>query len=72
MPGRQVQEMAPAIITRSHATAAAAPAPAPAPTPVPIAARMAELGVDIATMARRMNKSEEEVKLMLRRQAARS
>lgn len=68
MPGRQVQEMAPAIITRSHA----APAAAPATAPVPIAARMAELGVDIATMARRMNKSEEEVKLMLRRQAARS
>lgn len=67
MPGRQVQEMTPAIVTRSHAAPAA-----PAPTPVPIATRMAELGVDVATMARRMNKSEEEVKLMLRRQAARS
>lgn len=37
----------------------------------PVANRMAELGVDVQTLARRMNKSEEEVKLMLRRQAVR-
>ncbi|MGE5596188.1 MAG: hypothetical protein ACM3S1_09160 [Hyphomicrobiales bacterium] len=33
-----------------------------------IAARMNDLGVDIPALARRMNRSEEEVRLLLRRQ----
>ena len=32
-----------------------------------IAARMSELGMDIPALARRMQKSEEEVRLLLRR-----
>ena len=55
----------PAVVTRPQ------PAPVFAQANVPVSARMAELGVDVATMARRMNKSEEEVRLMLRRQALR-
>ena len=37
-----------------------------------IAARMSELGVDIPALARRMHKSEEEVRLLLRRGAVTS
>ncbi len=33
-----------------------------------LAARLAETGVDVAALARRMQKSEEEVRLLLRRQ----
>lgn len=36
--------------------------------PAAIAARMDGLGVDVPTLARRMNRSEEEVRLLLRRQ----
>ncbi len=35
-----------------------------------IAARMSELGIDVPALARRMRKSEEEVRLLLRRQGA--
>lgn len=35
-----------------------------------IAARMSELGIDVPDLARRMRKSEEEVRLLLRRQEA--
>ena len=35
-----------------------------------IAARMSELGIDVPALARRMQKSEEEVRLLLRRQGA--
>ncbi len=34
----------------------------------PLAGRLAEMGVDIPALARRMQKSEEEVRLLLRRQ----
>ena len=37
-----------------------------------IAARMSELGVDVPALARRMHKSEEEVRLLLRRGAVTS
>lgn len=36
--------------------------------PAAIAARMDGLGVDVSALARRMNRSEEEVRLLLRRQ----
>lgn len=35
-----------------------------------IASRMSELGIDVPALARRMRKSEEEVRLLLRRQGA--
>lgn len=35
-----------------------------------IAVRMSELGIDVPALARRMRKSEEEVRLLLRRQGA--
>lgn len=47
------------------ATAPATPRPA---SPATLAARIGESGVDIAALARRMRKSEEEVRLLLRRQ----
>jgi hypothetical protein len=62
---------------RAQAAYTAPRTPLAAPAPVQpvmsadaasIAARMAELGVDIPSLARRMRKSEEEVRLMLRRQ----
>jgi hypothetical protein len=37
---------------------------------LPVAARLNELGIDIPALARRMRKSEEEVRLLLRRQGA--
>ncbi len=79
--GRAIELEAP---QPEHVRTRVAPAASPAPTPMmsnayaaaattgaPVANRMAELGVDVSTLARRMNKSEEEVKLMLRRQAVR-
>ncbi len=60
------------IVTRAKAAPSPVATQMAAQMAVPVATRMAELGVDVATMARRMNKSEEEVRLMLRRQAARS
>ena len=44
------------------------PAPRPAAPATSLAARVAETGVDVAALARRMRKSEEEVRLLLRRQ----
>jgi hypothetical protein len=54
-----------------NAYAASRPAPAVArPESADIAARMSELGMDIPALARRMQKSEEEVRLLLRRNAS--
>jgi hypothetical protein len=53
------------------AYAATRPGPAAArPDSAAIAARMSELGMDIPALARRMQKSEEEVRLLLRRNGA--
>ena len=51
--------------------ARATPAPTASQRPLnsaTLAARMAELGVDVSALARRTGRSEEEVRLMLRRQ----
>ncbi|MBE7520155.1 MAG: hypothetical protein HS107_13035 [Thermoflexaceae bacterium] len=54
-----------------QAYAAQAPAgPAGRADAAAIASRMSELGIDIPALARRMRKSEEEVRLLLRRQGA--
>jgi hypothetical protein len=45
------------------------PASVRRPDTAAIAARMSELGVDVPALARRMQKSEEEVRLLLRRGA---
>ncbi|MBI5948338.1 MAG: hypothetical protein HY875_09380 [Chloroflexi bacterium] len=60
-----------ATVRPGSPAARTAPAAAPAPRPLnaaTIAARMDELGVDVAALARRTGRSEEEVRLMLRRQ----
>lgn len=73
MPGRMREGgREPGIVTRTKAAPSPVAQQMAQQMAVPVATRMAELGVDVATMARRMNKSEEEVRLMLRRQAARS
>lgn len=54
-----------------QAYAAQSPGRAPGRTDAAaIAARMSELGIDIPALARRMRKSEEGVRLLLRRQGA--
>ncbi len=66
----QVQSMARA--TSAPFAVAERPRRAPA-TPngtEEILARLGELNVDVPAMARRMHKSEEEIRLLLRRQAA--
>lgn len=52
----------------ARAAYSAAPAPHPAAPGASLAARVAGNGVDVAALARRMRKSEEEVRLLLRRQ----
>lgn len=52
----------------AHAAYAASQPPHPAAAPGTLAARGAGTGVDVAALARRMRKSEEEVRLLLRRQ----
>lgn len=66
------------VRARAAYAAAATPAPLPRNASAPamaagfdaaaITGRMQELGVDVPTLAKRMKKSEEEVRLMLRRQ----
>lgn len=58
----------PAVAPRRAAVNAYASAPRPALDPATVGARMQELGVDVPALARRMRKSEEEVRLLLRRQ----
>ena len=53
----------------AYGSSSRAPAPARSGDNAALAARMSELGVDIPALARRMHKSEEEVRLMLRRGA---
>ncbi|MCL4243289.1 MAG: hypothetical protein KJ048_18210 [Dehalococcoidia bacterium] len=76
-PSARVQRMiAPAELGSPAAARAARAAygasrPAPAPSAAnaaTLAARIGESGVDVAALARRMRKSEEEVRLLLRRQ----
>jgi hypothetical protein len=75
-PSARVQRMVAPTEIGSPATARAAhaaygvnsPARAPAAAPSTLAARIGESGIDIAALARRMRKSEEEVRLLLRRQ----
>ncbi|MCO5202637.1 MAG: hypothetical protein M9925_13135 [Chloroflexi bacterium] len=74
-PSARVQRMVAPTEIGSPATARAARAayganpPAPAHDPAAtLAARIGESGVDVAALARRMRKSEEEVRLLLRRQ----
>lgn len=73
-------EVAPRQTARAASAAYAAAKPAPAkPTAsatssrgdaANLASRLAEMGVDVPALARRMQKSEEEVRLLLRRQGA--
>ncbi len=71
---------APVDVSSRQAARAAMAAYAPAKGPVStvaargeaasLAARLAEMGVDVPSLARRMQKSEEEVRLLMRRQGA--
>lgn len=76
-PSARVQRMVAPTETGSPAAARAARAayganpPSTSPRPADsatLAARIGESGVDVAALARRMRKSEEEVRLLLRRQ----
>jgi len=70
-------ELATATAARAARQAYGATAPAPATNPAraalraeagTVAQRVSEYGVDVSELARRMRKSEEEVRLLLRRQ----
>lgn len=75
-PSARVQRMVAPAELGSPAAARAAraayganrPAPAPRAAAATLAARIGESAVDVAALARRMRKSEEEVRLLLRRQ----
>lgn len=65
IPSRAVQNAARQAYSSSPSAPGSVSADAAA-----IASRMSELGIDIPALARRMRKSEEEVRLLLRRQGA--
>ena len=56
--------------TAAYSAASPASAAANRGEAATLAARLSEMGVDIPALARRMQKSEEEVRLLLRRQGA--
>jgi hypothetical protein len=74
MPMPAHESAPPPVRQASTRAAQQAYGPAPAPRPTRPASSVASLlqeagaGVDVAALARRMNRSEEEVRLMLRRQ----
>ena len=67
---RHVEQAATNLRANGQAARHAYSAQAGGGAALPVAARLSELGIDIPALARRMRKSEEEVRLLLHRQGA--